>query len=279
MTDREATIEGGVAQDDGDRARPSTDVLDELASRLTSIERPAVVLSGAGISVSSDIPAFRGSGGLWARYDPMEYATIEAFRADPDKVWQMLWELDAVLEAAEPNPAHLAIAELQALGVVATVVTQNIDGLHQRAGSDDVVELHGSRSSLTCLDCGWTQTREVVAAGRRGGGAPRCDACDGALKPDAVFFGEPLPVAAWQRAEQRVRDALDVLVVGTAAEVEPAASLPYLAGSAGARVWEINPEPSLPIARHIPRPAEAVLPELVSRLRERRSGADHGSPG
>lgn len=260
-----------MGSDDGGSARASTDVLDELASRLASADQPAVVLSGAGISVSSDIPAFRGSGGLWARFDPMEYATIEAFRSDPDKVWQMLWELDAVLEAAEPNAAHRAIAELQDLRAVATVVTQNIDGLHQQAGSDDVVELHGSRTSLTCLACGRTVARDTVVAERAGGGAPRCDGCGGPLKPDAIFFGEPLPMSAWRRAEQQVRAATDVLVVGTAGEVEPAASLPHLASSTGAGVWEINPQPILSTAHHIPRPAEDALPELVARLRERRT--------
>ena len=247
---------------------PEDDPVGELAAALAGSARPAVVLSGAGISVSSDIPAFRGSGGLWARYDPMEYATLEAIRTDPDRVWQMLWELDAVLEAAEPNPAHHAIAELQRLGVVSTVVTQNIDGLHQRAGTQDVVELHGSRTSLTCLRCSRTYLREQVAAAAAAGGAPRCESCGGALKPDAVFFGEMLPMDAWRRAEQQVRRCVELLVVGTAGEVEPAASLPHLASSGGARVWEINPDPTLPAARGIPRPAEQALPELVERLRE-----------
>ncbi len=254
--------------DDRSTARASSQVMDELAAVLTKPERPAVVLSGAGISVSSDIPAFRGSGGLWARYDPMEYATLQAFLTDPDKVWQMLWELDAVLEAADPNPAHDAIAELQRLGAVGTVVTQNIDGLHQRAGSEDVVELHGTRSSLTCQACRQTVSREAVTADGAGSGAPRCRACGGPLRPDVVFFGEPLPVDAWQRAEQQVLAASDVLVVGTAGEVEPAASLPHLASDAGARVWEINPQPSLAIARRIERPAELALPELAARLRD-----------
>ncbi len=245
----------------------SAAVLEDLARVLVERQRPAVVLSGAGISVSSDIPAFRGSGGLWARYDPMEYATIGAFRADPDKVWTMLWELDAILEAAAPNAAHLAIVELQRLGAVSAVVTQNIDGLHQEAGSDDVVELHGSRQRLVCLRCDRITRRRDVAEVAERGAVPRCDACGAALKPDAVFFGEALPVDAMRRAEALVREADEVLVVGTAGEVEPAASLPYLAADHGARLWEINPDPSLPTARWIVRGAEDVLPELVDRLR------------
>lgn len=254
---------------DDDRAEQAGDttVLDELVRTLVEHRTPAVVLSGAGISVSSDIPAFRGSGGLWARYDPMEYATIDAFRADPEKVWAMLWELDAILEAAVPNAAHHAIADLEELGVVSAVVTQNIDGLHQDAGSNDVVELHGTRQRLVCLRCERTTSRHDVTEDAERGTVPRCDACRGALKPDAVFFGEALPVGAMRRAEHLVGNADDVLVVGTAGEVEPAASLPRLAERHGARVWEINPDPTLPTARRITRPAEAVLPELVDRLR------------
>jgi NAD-dependent deacetylase len=261
--------EGDVGFDQRAGAGATWRVLDELADALARARRPAVVLSGAGISVSSDIPAFRGSGGLWARYDPMEYATLEAFRADPDKVWRMLWELDAVLQAAEPNPAHHAIAELQRLGAVSTVITQNIDGLHQRAGTRDVVELHGSRLSLTCLGCRCTVARAEVATEPARDRAPRCPGCGGPLKPDAVFFGEELPVAAWRREEQQVRDATDVVVVGTAGEVEPAASLPYVAGGGRGRVWEINPVPALMLGRRIARPAEEALPELVERLRAR----------
>ncbi len=241
-------------------------MLEDLVGALLARRKPAVVLSGAGISVSSDIPAFRGSDGLWTRYDPMEYATIDAFRADPEKVWTMLWELDAILEAAAPNAAHDAIAELQRLGAVSAVVTQNIDGLHQDAGSDDVVELHGSRHVLVCLGCARTTRRRDVAEEAERGAVPRCGVCDGVLKPAAVFFGEALPADAVRRAQELVRDADEVLVVGTAGEVEPAASLPYLAEHHGARLWEINPDPSLPTARWIVRGAEDVLPELVDRL-------------
>jgi len=255
------------------------DAMLDLVGALSRRERPAVVLSGAGISVSSEIPAFRGSDGLWARYDPTEYATIEALRADPEKVWQMLWELDAVLEAAEPNPAHHAIAQLQQLGVVSTVITQNIDALHQAAGTRDVVELHGSRQSLTCLGCGRAFSRDEVVAETARGEVPRCRACGGELKPDVVFFGESLPTEALNRAEREVRGCDDLLVVGTAAEVAPAAHLPHLAREAGARIWEINPEPALPEAEHIARPAQEALPELVDRLEERSQGGADSDPG
>ena len=245
----------------------ATDTFEELVTTLERSRRGAVVLSGAGISVSSDIPAFRGSGGLWARYDPMEYATIDALEADPEKVWRMLWELDAVLAAAEPNAAHLAIAELQHLGVVTTVITQNVDALHQEAGSEDVVELHGSRRTLSCLTCRHTVTRDEVVHEAPRGAAPRCQVCGGQLRPDVVFFGELLPQTALHRAFDAVQGCNDLIVAGTAAEVEPAASLPRMAEQAGARVWEINPDPTLATDRRIPRPAEQALPALVDRLR------------
>jgi NAD-dependent deacetylase len=250
-----------------DDASAGHDPLDGLATALAHRRRPAVVLSGAGISLSSNIPTFRGSEGLWDRYDPFEYATIDALEADPGKVWEMLWELDEVLQAAEPNPAHLAIVALQDLGAVSTVITQNVDGLHQGAGSEDVVELHGSGRRLRCLACHRTDTRDEVARTTKRGEVPRCRPCGGQLRPDVVFFGELLPMDALERAEAAVQGCDDLIVVGTAAEVEPAASLPWLAERAGARIWEINPEPSLSTASHIARPAEHALPALVQRLR------------
>ena len=243
------------------------DPLEALARALADRRRPAVVLSGAGVSLSSNIPTFRGSEGLWVRYDPLEYATIDALEADPAKVWRMLWELDEVLEAAEPNPAHRAIAELQHLGAVSTVITQNVDALHQAAGSDDVVELHGSGRRLRCLDCGHPDSRDEVARRTTRGEVPRCRSCGGQLRPEVVFFGELLPPDALERAERAILSCDDLIVTGTAAEVEPAASLPLLAQGAGARLWEINPEPGLPGARRITQPAEHALPDLVARLR------------
>ena len=238
--------------------------LDLLADRLRD-SMGAVVLSGAGVSVSSDIPAFRGEGGLWDRFDPMEYAHIRAFVERPAEVWEMLRELEAVLDAAEPNPAHEAIVTLQRHGYVTSVITQNVDGLHQAAGSRDVIELHGSRGTLTCLSCGVTVGREKVIETVRSGDVPRC-ACDGLLKPDVTFFGEELPSGAMERAEAAIGASDLLLVVGTSAEVYPAAALPDLARASGSEVWEVNPEPADPIARAIPLPAEDALPRLLERL-------------
>ncbi|HEX2028000.1 MAG TPA: NAD-dependent deacylase [Nitriliruptorales bacterium] len=253
-----------------------SDALRELAQALDAAQGEVVVLSGAGVSVSSDIPAFRGRGGLWHRYDPLEYAHIEAFLHTPEKVWRMLRELDAVLEAASPNPAHDALAELERLGLVRSVITQNVDGLHQAAGSETVIELHGSRRTLSCVDCGATVGREQVLDTVERGDVPRCERCGGLLKPDVVLFGEALPAGALERARDEVRDCQILLVVGTSAEVEPAASLPALGAGHGAEVWDINPEPSgLPrdlqgpgsAGRRLGLHAEEALPRLVRLLR------------
>lgn len=243
--------------------------VEALAAALVAAAGRVVVMSGAGISVSSDIPAFRGSGGLWERYDPLEYAHIGAFVTRTREVWRMLRELDAVLDEAQPNPAHHALAELEDLAVVRTIVTQNVDGLHQDAGSRAVVELHGSRHSLTCLACGAAVPREDVLDVVAQDEVPRCERCGGLLKPDVVFFGEALPAGAIERARDEVRDCGVLVVVGTSAEVEPAASLPTLAAAHGAAVWEVNPDPTWTEAVHVVLPAEDALPQVVELVRNR----------
>lgn len=241
------------------------DRLQRLAGRLRQVDG-AAVLSGAGISVASDIPAFRGEGGLWERYDPLEHAHIDAFRRSPGRVWEMLRELDAVLERARPNAAHRALAELERGGYVTTVITQNVDGLHQAAGSRDVIELHGSRHTLTCLDCGTSVGRDELIEEVRAGRVPRCDVCAGLVKPDVTFFGEQLPPGAMERARAVVRDRDLLLLVGTSGEVHPAAALPDVARSAGTEVWEVDPDPTGPGHRAIALPAEEALPRLVELL-------------
>ncbi len=239
----------------------------ELAAALRGAD-PVAVLSGAGVSVGSDVPAFRGRDGLWDRFDPTEYATLSAFREDPAKVWAMLRELNRILDAAEPNGAHRALAELQRRGVVGTIVTQNVDGLHQAAadGPVDVVEIHGTRETLSCLSCGSTVGRERVVEEVEAGRVPRCRECDGLLKPDAVFFGEQLPPEAVRRAEVAARGCELLLIVGTSAEVYPVADLPRLAAGAGAELWEVNPSPAVASAQPVAGPAEEVLPAVVDHL-------------
>jgi NAD-dependent deacetylase len=200
--------------------------------------RKAVALTGAGISVESGIPAFRGSQGLWDRYDPMEYAHIEAFLANPGKVWRMLVELGALVESAKPNPAHLALAQLEEMGHLKAIITQNIDALHQQAGNREVIEFHGNGQRLICLTCGRTYTTATLDLTRL---PPRC-ACRGLIKPDVVFFGEPIPIEASQRAFQLSQDCDVMLVVGTSAVVAPASNLPFVAKQHGAVIVEVNLE-------------------------------------
>lgn len=247
-------------RDDGHEA------LDRLAAALAR-DRRAVALTGAGVSVPSGIPDFRSPDGIWQRYDPLTYAHIDALRDDPARVWQLLWELDELFGDAEPNGAHTALAELEAAGIVTAVVTQNPDGLHHRAGSRTVHEVHGSGRTLSCLSCGRGLPREDLAAER--GTVPRCVACGGVLRPDVTFFGETLPSEAIAAAEAACRGCAHLLVVGTSAEVEPVGSLPGTARSAGATVWEINPHPSATVPAHgrVAQAAEGALPQLAARLR------------
>jgi len=236
------------------------------AARLLRGRRDAVALTGAGISVESGIPAFRGSQGLWGKYDPMEYATLGAFLRAPEKVWRMLSEMVTVFGGAAPNAAHAGLAELEARGILRAVITQNVDGLHQAAGSRRVIEYHGNMEELVCVAC-WKRfpTRERWA----GGEAPACD-CGQILKPNVVLFGEPIPWLAQEQAEEEARTCGILLVLGTSALVSPACDIPRIAKKAGAAVVEINPEETALTGSvtdvHIPGPASAVLRSILEEL-------------
>ena len=188
--------------------------------------QPCVVLTGAGVSTESGIPDFRSATGIWADVDPFEVASIQAFRRDPARVWSFYRERIDLLRAAEPNAAHLALAELERRGFVRAVVTQNIDTLHTRAGSSDVVEVHGSIRSAECLSCLWVEPAEAVLEQLEESAVPACPRCGETLKPGVVLFGEVLPAGAMERATQLAREAQLVLVVGSSLEVWPVAGLP-----------------------------------------------------
>jgi NAD-dependent deacetylase len=214
------------------------------AARLAELicgRQPCVVLTGAGVSTESGIPDFRSATGLWARYDPMEYATIQAFRREPAKVWGFYSKRLGVLEDARANPAHLALAELERRGLVQTVITQNVDGLHQQAGSGEVIEVHGSIRTASCLACGHREERRRL---RELLPVPGCERCGAVLKPDVVMFGELLPEADLDRAFELVRHAALLLVVGSALEVYPVAVLPEAALAGGARLAIVNRGPT-----------------------------------
>jgi NAD-dependent deacetylase len=198
--------------------------------------QPCVVLTGAGISTESGIPDFRSRSGIWAQYDPMEYATIDAFRRDPDKVWEFYALRVGVLADAEPNAGHLALAELERRGLVQAIVTQNIDGLHQRAGSQEVIEVHGSIWTATCLECGTETAPERPAQ--------ECPRCGAIMKPGVVMFGELLPDGAMERALELARAAGLLLVVGSTLEVYPVAGLPEETLSSGGALAIVNRGPT-----------------------------------
>lgn len=197
----------------------------------------AIVLTGAGVSVESGIPDFRSAGGLWTRFPPEVYGTIEAFRENPERFWTFWLELVRLCAGATPNPAHEALAKLEAMGLIDGVVTQNVDGLHQAAGSKNVIELHGGADALVCLDCR-ARRRERIAALTA---PPRCG-CGAILKPDVVLFNEMLPFGAIEKAQELARKCDVCLVVGTSAVVYPAASIPEIAFEHGATVCEFNLE-------------------------------------
>jgi NAD-dependent deacetylase len=209
--------------------------MSELAQLLRE-RQPCVVLTGAGISTESGIPDFRSASGIWAQYDPMEYATIDAFRRDPEKVWEFYALRLGVLAEAEPNAGHLALAELERRGLVQAVVTQNIDGLHQRAGSREVIEVHGSIRTASCLECGAEAALERPAQ--------RCPRCGAIMKPGVVMFGELLPEAAMARAAELARAAGLLLVVGSTLEVYPVAALPEETLMAGGTLAIVNRGPT-----------------------------------
>jgi NAD-dependent deacetylase len=213
-------------------------------AELVRARGPAVVLTGAGISTESGIPDFRSPTGIWARYDPQEYATIDAFRADPVKVWSFYVLRFRALTEAQPNAGHVALAELERAGRVRAVVTQNIDLLHERAGSRDVVEVHGSIRTSSCPGCGARYSVDDVLRLLEASDAPRCAACSEVLKPDVVFFGELLPEAAIDRAYELARSAGLLLVVGSGLEVWPVSLLPDETVRYGGQVAIVNKGPT-----------------------------------
>ena len=210
--------------------------VDRLAELLRE-RQPCVVLTGAGISTESAIPDFRSAGGIWRRYDPYEVGHIDSLRRDPGRVWEFYaLRLDALAQA-EPNDGHHALAALEEHGWIRAVVTQNVDGLHQRAGSRDVVEVHGSLREAECLACG---VRVPMADAIASLPLPACPECGEVLKPGVVMFGEVLPVAAIERAQQLAAEAGLLLVVGSSFEVHPVAALPGETLAAGGTLALVN---------------------------------------
>lgn len=213
----------------------------QQAARLLKNADKALALTGAGVSVDSGIPDFRSKDGLWSRYDPMEYGTIGAFRKNPARVWEMLAELISIT-TAEPNAGHIALAELEKLGILKGIITQNIDLLHQKAGSRKVIEFHGSIAGFHCLDC--LQEYDLAFV-RRQEMPPACPECRSLLKPDVVFFDEQIPPQAIEQSRELLAGADVLLVAGTSCQVAPASFIPSRVKAQGGTIIELNLEPAL----------------------------------
>lgn len=218
------------------------------------------VLTGAGISAESGIPTFRDAGGLWKNFKPEELATPEAFARDPKLVWEWYDWRRQIIARAEPNAGHKALVRL---GNRATIITQNVDGLHERAGSANVLRVHGSIWTIRCLQCGKEREDHRAPLPEI---PPRCE-CGGLLRPGVVWFGEDLPHSVWDNAEKAARNADLLLVVGTSAVVYPAASLVPLARRAGAKVVEINPGET-PISASVDHSLRGAAGEVLPKLIE-----------
>ncbi len=245
--------------------------LREIADRILNA-RVIAALTGAGVSKESGIPTFRDSDGLWSQYNLEQYATVEAIFTRPKEVWEWYRDRYNEVKAAEPNPGHRALAKLELFlrgnGKDFAVITQNIDGLHQRAGSENVIEIHGSLYRARCSACGKIYDMEEVVNGPL---PPYCD-CGGLIRPDVVMFGEPLPEKALDAAVRYAQQADVFMVIGTSAVVYPAASLPYIARDAGALLIEINlsDTPITSIADYVLRGKFGeVMPELTNAVIEK----------
>ncbi len=239
-----------------------------LADRIRRAQ-PCVVLTGAGVSTESGIPDFRSREGVWASYDPAEVASLDGFRRDPARVWEFYARRLAVHAEAEPNDAHRALARLEELGLVEAVVTQNVDGLHQRAGSRNVVEVHGSIRSAVCTSCHAQAGAERVLAGLP---LPTCE-CGEILKPGVVLFGELLPVAALEYATALARQARLLLVVGSTLEVYPVAGLPLETLRTGGTLAIVNRGPTALDAEaelRLEGNAATILREILAELENGR---------
>lgn len=238
------------------------------AANLLHKARRIVCLTGAGVSAESGVATFRDEQtGLWARYDPQQLASQAGFDADPGRVWQWYMHRLARVEAARPNAGHVALANLEARKPLFTLVTQNVDDLHERAGSTHVLHLHGRINRFHCNACSLPHNlrREERFAAQ----PPRCTGCGGAIRPSVVWFGEPLPSRILDRAWTESERCDIFLVVGTSGVVYPAAQLPYVAHQKGTPVIEVNPEetPISAIANlHLQGAAGALLPRLAELM-------------
>lgn len=252
---------------------------DNAIARATDVllrARYVIALTGAGLSVESGIPPFRGPGGLWTKYGEPPMNGYERFLADPKKAWEErlqprgpMRELWNALAQARPNPGHVALADLEQLGVLKALITQNVDDLHRQAGSRRLLEIHGNATLVRCLQCVARFARDEIATAEL---PPHCPRCSGLLKSDTVSFGEPIPPDVLLRCQHEAERADCVIVAGTSASVYPAAQFPISVRERGGTLLEVNPHPSdITALCEISLRAESgvALPQLVERVRAR----------
>jgi len=239
------------------------EIPDSLIERLNTAEY-VVVSTGAGMSAESGVPTFRGEGGIWQKMRPEELASVEGFMSNPELVWEWYQYRRDLMKRVEPNPGHHAVADLEKRYDRFTLITQNIDGLHARAGSVNILELHGNISKNKCLKCERPYSGEIDLKD----GLPLCE-CGGMIRPDVVWFGEMLPQDVLQNAFRATEEAEIFFSLGTSALVQPAASLPFMARRGGAYVVEVNIEPTglTSVADvFLQGKTGEVLPRVVERL-------------
>lgn len=244
-------------------------IIKDIAADLKN-SRYAVAFTGAGISAESGIPTYRGEGGLWTKYDPTLYASINYFLQDPSSYWNFFREVRyPMLNKVKPNPAHLALAKMEQVGKLRTVVTQNIDGLHQEAGSSSVIELHGTTRVISCVKCSLPYTIDQAFTFMQEECPPLCPECRGVLRPAVVFFGEPLNPQILHMVYEEAANCDFLLAVGSSLVVYPAADIPLRAKQGGATLVIINkdPTPLDDLADYvIHEEAGKVLPQVVLSL-------------
>jgi len=239
---------------------------DRLLMRLLKAQS-VVAFTGAGVSAESGVPTFRGTDGLWAKFKPEELANVNAFMKNPSLVWEWYAHRKKIIASIEPNAGHRALVEMERIVPSFTIITQNIDNLHRRAGSSKVYELHGNIERNYCMNCGTNYTNADVLGQA---GVPTCVKCGGLIRPDVVWFGEFLPEDEWDGAVRAAESADVFLSIGTSGVVYPAASLPLMAKRRDAFLVEINPEPT-PLTEHADEflngPSGAILPLICEKFK------------
>jgi len=250
--------------------RATGTALEDAAELFRNANR-VVVLTGAGISTPSGIPDFRSEGtGLWSRDEPLEVASLSTFRTHPERFFEWFRPLAGLIFNAQPNAAHMALAELEKAGVAQTIITQNIDMLHQKAGSKHVVEMHGTMQTLSCTQCYRKfDSSDFVQSFIEDGTIPLCPNCNGVLKPDVILFGEQLPQSAWFEAQNAARRCDLMVVAGSSLEVLPVAGLPMQSVDRGAHLVIINDSPTYINIRAdvvIKDDVATVLPDIAKRV-------------